>query len=176
VNDPDTIHRGVFVNQRVLCVELPPPAPDATGLIAPTPDMTNRERVDATTGDRTCGAGCHSAIINPPGFAFEGFDAIGKYRTTDRGKAINAASAYEFIDGLREFDGPIEFGRVLVESIQPHACYAQNWLGYLSGRAVAEEERPRIAYLAARSRAGSLTMRDLVLSVVTNPSFLSRLP
>ena len=176
VNDPDTIHRGVFVNQRILCVDLPPPDPAATGLAPITNDMTNRERVDATTGDGTCGAGCHSAIINPPGFAFENFDAVGKFRTTDRNKPINAASSYDFIDGPREFDGPIEFTRALAESIQPHTCYAQNWLSYLNGRGVSELERPRVDYLASRSRAGTLATRDLLLSVVTNPSFFSRLP
>lgn len=176
VNDPDTIHRGVFVNQRVLCVTLPPPDPNATGLAPLSNDMTNRERVDATTGDGTCGAGCHSSIINPPGFAFENFDAVGKFRTTDRGKPVNAASTYDFIDGPREFDGPIEFTRALAESVQPHACYAQNWLSYLNGRAVSELELPRVDYLARRSLAGTLPTRDLMLSIVTNPSFLSRLP
>jgi hypothetical protein len=176
VNDPDTIRRGVFVNQRVLCVELPPPDPNATGLVPPTIDMTNRERVEATTGAGTCGEGCHSTIINPPGFAFEGFDAIGKSRTTDRGKPINAASSYDFVDGPRNFTGPVEFVRALAESSQPHACYAQNWLGYLSGRALDVRERPRVDYLGALSRAGSLNMRDLILSIVTNPTFLARLP
>ena len=38
--------------------------------------MTNRERVEATTGPGTCGQGCHSTVINPPGFAFESFDEL----------------------------------------------------------------------------------------------------
>ena len=58
VDDPDSIHRGVFVNQRVLCVELPPPDPKATALKDLDAGMTNRERVEATTGPGTCGEGC----------------------------------------------------------------------------------------------------------------------
>jgi hypothetical protein len=166
----------VFINQRVLCVTLPPPAPDATGLPPPTADMTNRERVEATTGNNTCGTGCHSTIINPPGYAFEGFDAVGKFRTTDRGKLIDDASAYDFIDGTRAFDGPVEFSRALVESVQPHACYAHNWLSYLNGRVVDALETPRVDYLAALSRGGELSTRDLILSIVDSPTFLSRLP
>jgi len=176
VNDPDTIHRGVFVNQRVLCVELPPPDPNATNLVPPTEDMTNRERVEATTGAGTCGEGCHSSTINPPGFAFESFDAVGKHRTTDRGKPIDDASSYEFSEGSREFDGPVEFARAMVEGQQVHACYVQKWMSYLRGRALDPSERPLIDYLASVSRVSGLSMRDLVLSVVQNPSFRMRLP
>jgi hypothetical protein len=176
VDDPDTIHRGVFVNQRILCRELPPPDPNATLLKPLDAGMTNRERVEATTGPGTCGAGCHSTVINPPGFAFEHFDAVGKFRAEDRGKPIDAAAAYEFTDGLKSFDGAVEFSHLLAESSQAHACYLQNWMGYINGHPFQAEEQAVLDSLTRDSLAGKLPLRDAVIRLVTADNFLNRLP
>ena len=37
-------------------------------------------------------------LFNPLGYAFENYDAIGKYRTMDQGKPVNAADSYT-LDG-----------------------------------------------------------------------------
>lgn len=176
VEDPDSIHRGVFVNQRILCVELPPPDPKATVLKPLDAGMTNRERVEATTGPGTCGAGCHSTMINPPGFAFEHFDAVGKYRTEDRGKPINSAASYGFSEGLKSFDGAVEFSHLLAESPQAHSCYLQNWLGYINGHPFKPEEQATLDALLGDSLAGKLPLRDAVIRIVTADAFLNRLP
>ena len=54
--------------------------------------MTMREKVTQLTRSENC-QGCH-AVINPLGFALEHFDAVGRYRTEDTGRAIDAASDY----------------------------------------------------------------------------------
>nr|PZN24164.1 MAG: hypothetical protein DIU78_12645 [Pseudomonadota bacterium] len=81
LRDPDPIHRGVDINLRVLCAHLSPPPGQIPALPAPMPGQTNRERVTAHTGPGTCGGACHGTIINPIGFAFENFDAIGQERS-----------------------------------------------------------------------------------------------
>jgi hypothetical protein len=175
--DPDIIHRGVFIALRVLCVDLPPPDPNATPLPAFEPNMTNRERVEKTTGKGTCGEGCHAHLLNPLGYAFEGYDAIGKYRTVDHGKPVDAASA-ALLDGQsRPFANGVELSRLLAEAKQTHDCYAQKLLNYVHGRwPVAPEEKPTVDYLARLSRAGMLSLRDLEVALVTNDAFLNRLP
>ncbi len=175
-NDPDSIHRGVFVNQRILCFNLPPPAANATPLVAPQPDQTNRERIEATTGNGTCGQGCHSTWINTAGFAFEAFDAIGKFRTMDRGKPINSADTYPFTDGAKSYTNAVEFSKAVSESTQAHACYTRNWLTYINGRPVAPAEAPLADYWALVSRAGQLSMKDMILAMVTSETFVNRLP
>jgi hypothetical protein len=176
VDDPDTIRRGVFINQRILCRELPPPDPNATVLKPLSEGMTNRERVEATTGPGTCGQGCHSTVINPPGFAFEGFDAVGKYRTTDRGKPIDASAAYQFDEGLKSFNGPVEFSRLLAESPQAHACYIESWMSYVLGHPLAEAEKPLLEYFTHASLNGELSMKELLVELTTADGFLKRLP
>jgi hypothetical protein len=174
--DPDIIHRGVYIAQRILCVELPPPSPDATPLPPLPPNVTNRERVERTTGVGTCGAGCHAALINPLGYAFENYDAIGKYRTLDHGLPVNAADMAELDGEYRSFTNGVELSHLLAEAKQTHDCYAQKLMGYLHGRQVATEEKTMVDYYARLSRAGMVSLRDLELALVTSESFLNRLP
>jgi hypothetical protein len=175
-NDPDIIHRGVFIATRLLCVELPPPDPNATKLIDLQPNMTNRERVEMTTGKGTCGEACHNALFNPLGFAFENYDAIGKYRTTDRSKPVNAADSYTLDGQLKSFSNGVELSHLLAEAKQTHSCYVQNMMSYLHGRLLATEEQSMVDYYARLSRAGMVTLHDLELDIVTSDAFLNRLP
>jgi hypothetical protein len=176
-NEPDIIHRGVFIATRLLCKTLPPPDPAAVakGLVS-TPDLTNRERVEATTGKGTCGEACHGALFNPLGYAFENYDAIGKYRTMDVGKPVNAADSYEFDGQLESFNNAIELSALLAQAKETHACYLQNMTSYLQGRELTDDQTPKIDYYARLSRAGMATLHDLELAIVTSDAFLNRLP
>lgn len=175
-DDPDIIHRGVFIATRLLCLELPPPSPKATPLIELQPNMSNRERVERTTGKGTCGEACHAALFNPLGYAFENYDAIGKYRTTDHGKPVDAADAYTLDGKLQSFSNGIELSHLLGDAKQTHSCYVQNMMSYLHGRLLAAEEQPMVDYYARLSRAGMVSLRDLELDIVTSDAFLNRLP
>ena len=175
-NEPDIIHRGVFIAQRLLCKTLPPPDPRAAATMLPdTPGMTNRERVEMTTGKGTCGQACHGALFNPLGYAFENYDAIGKYRTIDQGKPVNAADSYSLDGQLRSFNNGVELSKLLAEAKETHACYIQNMMSYLHGRELDSSEAVTVDYFARRSRAG-MTLHDLELALVTSDAFLNRLP
>ncbi|MGK4004424.1 DUF1592 domain-containing protein [Sorangium sp. So ce1036] len=172
--EPDTIHRGVFVNLRILCVALPSP-PDNVAALPPGEHRTNRERVEAHTGKGTCGAACHGALINPAGFAFEHYDAIGQYRTTDNGEPVNAADVYALGGQPRSFADAVELSQILAESSEAHACYAKRWIEFAHGRDARPEDRALLSALAEASRGGAST-RELLLQIVSSPSFLARVP
>jgi len=175
-DDPDIIHRGVFIATRLLCLELPPPSPKATALIELQPNMSNRERVEMTTGKGTCGEACHAALFNPLGYAFENYDAIGKYRTTDHSKPVDAADSYTLDGELKSFTNGVELSHLLGEAKQTHSCYVQNMMSYLNGRLLAPEEQSTVDYYARLSRAGMVSLHDLELDIVTSDAFLNRLP
>jgi hypothetical protein len=121
-------------------------------------------------------AACHAAFINPAGFAFEHYDALGKFRTMEGSQPINAADTYSFASGARSFKDAVEFSKVLAESPEAHDCYARSWFTYLQGRLPKPEDEPFVKWLAERSRADRVSMRSLALTVVTDDSFLTRLP
>jgi len=185
-NDVDTIHRGVFVNTRVLCVVLPPPSPLAKPLPVTTANLPDRVRIDSFTGKGTCAESCHATILNPPGFAFENYDSIGAYRTTDQGQPVNAADTYVFNAGdpPESFNNAIDFESELAKSKQTHQCYVENWASYLYARSVVDvtsgtllaADAPTVQYLAQESLSNGLPIKNLVLSISTNDTFLSRSP
>jgi hypothetical protein len=175
-SESDPILRGAFINNDLLCLDLAPP-PGATENISdpPATARTNRERVTAITSPAAC-AGCHASFVNPAGFAFEHYDALGRYRTTEGGQPVDASGSYAFASGPKRFQNAVEFSRVLAESPEVHECYARGWLSYLQGRSLRHEDEPFAKWLAARSLGERASLRSLALTVVTDDSFLTRLP
>lgn len=173
LDEPDPIHRGVFINLNILCrsISAPPDIPDnlmKTG-------ETNRERVESITGEGTCGAQCHHTIINPLGFAFEGYDAIGAVRETDNGHPIDSAATYTFSNGRSiTFANAVELSHQLATAPEAHACYTANLLELMLGRSLYAADR-RVAYeLAERSLADRLSIKELLLSAITSNTFRMR--
>ncbi len=169
-----SIHRGVFINHRILCTELPPP-PDA---LPPIPNddgmtMTSRERIEMHTGPGTCGATCHGTYINPIGFAFESFDGLGQFRVEENGRPIDTYAEFEFSDGLVQFDGATELNGAMAERIEAHDCYTKHWVEYALGRDTAGSDLDLIQGLGDRSLEG-LSVKELVIELVKSDEFRSR--
>jgi hypothetical protein len=93
------IHRGVFLTRNIVGRTLkPPPMAVAFKDSDFAPNLTMREKISELTRPQAC-QGCHS-VINPLGFSLEHFDAVGKFRTRENGKPIDAVSEYITDDGV----------------------------------------------------------------------------
>lgn len=174
LRDPDPIHRGVDITRRLLCKTLVPPP----GVIPPLPDFipgqTNRERVQAHTGVGSCG-GCHNTFINPVGFAFEGFDAVGQARTMDNGKPIDTSGTYDFGSGPTPFKDAAELSALLAESPQAHGCYAANLSEFALARDVAGGDGAMVAALQSASISQRRSIKDTLLTIVSSKEFTTAL-
>jgi hypothetical protein len=173
--DPDPIRRGVDIIRHVLGATDFSPPPDV--MIPPLPEVmpgqTNRERVTAATGKGTCGESCHGDYINPLGFAFESFDAMGQVRTMDNGKAIDTSGTYAFADGAQSFAGAPSLLALLAAHPQAHQTYGANLAEFVLARDVSEKDRAFINSLGETSRnAGSI--KQLAVSIVKSPAFTTR--
>lgn len=92
------IHRGVFLTRSVIGRALkPPPVAVAFKDAEFDPKLSMREKVSVLTKGETCQT-CHS-VINPLGFTLELYDAVGRFRTTDKGKSIDASTDYMTDEG-----------------------------------------------------------------------------
>jgi hypothetical protein len=171
LREPDPIHRGVDISNRLLCAGLAPPAGEIPPLPAASPGQTNRERVSEHTGSGTC-AGCHVGIINPLGFAFENFDAIGRLRDTDNGQAVNTADVYGLATGSVSFSGAPELLAKLAESSEAHACYARRLGEFALARDLDDADRALLNELVGASRAGSI--KTMLLTTIQNSKFSTR--
>ncbi|HWO13185.1 MAG TPA: DUF1585 domain-containing protein, partial [Polyangiaceae bacterium] len=140
------------------------------------PGQTNRERVNAHTGPGTCGASCHATIINPIGFAFENFDAMGQLRDTDNGKPVDTSSEYDFGAGLVPFDGAAELMPLLAASPRAHACYARHLAEFGLGRDIDAEDAALVENLQRASVVEGESIKDMFMTIVASPAFGQRSP
>ena len=107
------IHRGVFLIRYMLGRTLRPPA-EAFSPLSPDlhPDLTTRERVELQTSPESCQA-CH-VKINGLGFTLENYDAVGRYRESERSKSIDSKGSYDPRTGrTTQFAGPAELAEYL---------------------------------------------------------------
>jgi len=87
------IHRGVFLTRNIVGRALkPPPMAVAFKDEEFAPNLSMREKVEQLTRAQAC-QNCHS-VINPLGFSLEHYDAVGRFRTREGERPINAVSDY----------------------------------------------------------------------------------
>jgi hypothetical protein len=92
------IHRGVFLTRTIVGMTLKPP-PQAVAFEDAKFDahLTMREKITELTRNNNC-MSCHGTI-NPLGFSLENYDAIGRWRTQENNKPINAVSEFNTDEG-----------------------------------------------------------------------------
>jgi hypothetical protein len=169
--DPNPIHRGVFVDELVLCIDIPPP-PDNFSIPEGVTGDTNRQRIQNATGQ--CGGACHTPLINPPGFAFENYDALGAFRESEGPHPIDASGTLTFDGEARSWDTAAGLIDQLAESPQAHSCYVHHWFEYLNGRVPTNKDAPLIAELGQASHGSDVTIKNILKTIVTSDVFLMR--
>jgi hypothetical protein len=125
------IHRGVFVTRSVLGRRLNPP-PEAVSPLAPDlhPNLNTRERVTLQTSPTSCTT-CHT-MINPLGFGLEHVDAVGRYRSEEKGRPIDATGVLETRTGeSAPFNGARELAALLADSEEAHTAFVEQLFHYL---------------------------------------------
>ena len=104
------VKRGRWVLEQILGTPPPPPPPNVPELEEKGQlTGTLRERMEQHRKNPSC-AGCH-ARMDPIGFAFEHYNAIGKYRTKDGDFPIDPAGV---LPGGQSFKGPKELKQILM--------------------------------------------------------------
>ena len=165
----DPVHRGVFMLRHALCNDLPPPdASVNTSLPATDQFNTTRDRFTSATTVAAC-RGCHS-LINPLGFAFENFDAVGRYRTTENGHPVDATSKLPTSPPV-DVDGLADLSRVLVNDPKVRSCVARQFSTWALRRTVTQEEYCSMRNQAAPFFEESGSISGLVTALLRSDAF-----
>jgi hypothetical protein len=166
--------RGKFILSQLLCLTIPPPPDDAdTTLPAADPTKTARQQLTEITSVQPCLA-CHSKL-NPHGFAFDHFDGLGRYRSQDRGLAIDSSGTLQpFGDVQGSYQDHDEYIRLLANSETVRACLAEKWFTYSNGRPPGEQDACSLTRSVDAFRASGGNLRELLLSITETPAFLYR--
>jgi hypothetical protein len=132
------ILRGAFITVFLIGVDPGPPIQGATMTpIPPGNYKTVRERTDALVNTATACMGCHTNIINPPGYVMENYDGIGAWQTVDKelGGPIDPVATVNFGDGVRkEIKNAQELMTELANIKKGQSMYAQNWVSFAYAR------------------------------------------
>ena len=168
---PGPILRGVRVLERVACMHLGTPIQGAETALPPDTlavESTNRERTAAAT-DRPACASCHRRI-NPPGFAFEHYDALGAWRAEDNGQPVDASGTLALPGGETiAFTDGVDFARQLAESPRARDCYALHWTRYALGDRI-ESSEPALEPIRRRFREND-SIQELLVSIAASDFF-----
>ena len=165
------ISRGEYVRKVLLCQTLPDP-PDFVPNLPKTEGLSERARLELHRSDPAC-QGCHT-LLDPLGFGFEHFDAVGKTRQKD--------SADQKIDdsgnfaGLRdpEFDGTAGLAQKLRHHPDLALCEAKQFFSFAQGRPYAHKSLADAstvkAMAAALERPGG-SFKSMVQVLILSDSF-----
>lgn len=171
------IRRGVWVLEELMCTELGEPPANANnvavdGGVVDGQLRTVRDDVtQRTTTSEPC-TGCHTTI-NPIGFTFENYDAIGRYQTEEvtSGLPIDASGT---IATSGDVDGPVanalELSSRLASSAKVQRCFAGRWYRAAIGSDLSESDQCALAAIEQEFEQGG-SMRDLVLAVIESDAF-----
>jgi mono/diheme cytochrome c family protein len=171
-NRTSVVLRGKWVLENLLGAPPPPPPPNVPplkendGRSKPT---ALRERMEQHRNNPVC-ASCHSRM-DPLGFALEHYDAVGQWRDTDSGAAINASIT---LHG-EAIDSPKAFREALLTQTDefPHTV-AEKLLIYALGRGLDYYDAPAVRQLVRDMQAGQYKWSSLVLGIVQSRPFTMR--
>src|SRR6185436_1825371 len=113
------------------------------------------------------------------GFALENYDPIGRYRDLDEGQVIDASGSLPLpsegnaLPGI-VFSNFVDLVDELTEKPDVYGCFAQQFSAYASGYDLPELDGCENARVADEFAKSQHSFDQLVLSVVSAPSFVDR--
>ena len=193
--DTSPTARGIFIRERLLCQHVPPPPP---GVITTLPDPLvdgqkpkgRRQLMVEHVENPTC-ASCHR-LMDPIGFGFEHFDAIGQYRPQEmipvpgrRGGGGGGGrggpppipleiDAQGEIAGIpnSNFTGAKQLGTILANSPVCQECVVRQMFRYSYGRLETASDENTIHQLYDQFKASGFKFKSLLVALVQSPEFL----
>jgi Protein of unknown function (DUF1592)/Protein of unknown function (DUF1588)/Protein of unknown function (DUF1587)/Protein of unknown function (DUF1595)/Protein of unknown function (DUF1585)/Cytochrome C oxidase, cbb3-type, subunit III len=167
------VKRGKFILDNILGTPPPPPPPDVPALkegkaIAESASL--RQRMEQHRSNPAC-ASCHQKM-DPLGFGFENFDAVGAWRERDGKNAIDPAGVLP--DGAT-FKGPAELKSILKgrEKDFTH-CLTEKMIIYALGRGLERPDRCVVDEVTRGVVQNKYAFSSLVLGIVKSEPFLMR--
>jgi len=189
-DDTSLTGRGLFVREQFLCQHVPPPPAGVnTNLAASTEahPQTNRERMSEHVSNQFC-ATCHN-LIDPIGFGFEKFDAVGARRDKyelrfysgyhgggkrQPPKTVNLTmDTNGWVAGIPDshFSSPRELGSVLAKTPQCQECMVKQYFRYTAGRMETPADYPVIHQALEDFRNSQFRFKELIIALARSREF-----
>jgi mono/diheme cytochrome c family protein len=165
--------RGKWILDNLLGVPPPPPPGAVPALKENTgtgQSLSVRERLAEHRANPAC-SGCHQ-LMDPVGFALENYDAVGRWRTHEDGRPIDAAGGLP--DGSR-FSGVSGLQQALLRRPEVFVgTLTEKLLTYALGRGVEYYDAPAIRKVVREAREKDFRFSSLVLGIAGSTPFQMR--
>ena len=174
-NRTSPVLRGKWILMNVLGAPPPDPPADVPALEEDAVGNhsradTVRERLARHRRSPAC-AGCH-ALIDPPGFALENFDAVGRWRELD--DAFRPIDASGRLPDGTAFEGAAGFRDALAADPEPFVTnVAEKLLTYALGRGLEPYDMPAVRRIV-RGAAPDYRLQDVILGIADSLPFTMR--
>ena len=166
--------RGKWVLENLLGTPPPLPPPDVPSLAETTDEghaLSMREAMEQHRASPVC-ASCHR-LMDPPGFALEEFDAVGRRRT--RNEANLPIDASGMLPDGTEFEGAAGLRDALL--LRPGllvTTLTEKLMTYALGRGVEHYDAPAIRAVTRDAARDGTTFSSIILGIVRSPPFQMR--
>lgn len=165
------VKRGAWVLEKILGTPPPPPPPNVPELDPKEVTATNlRERLEQHRANAVC-ASCHSKV-DPLGFAFENYDAIGAFRKKEGNKDIDASGTLP--DG-RTINGMGDLKKSLLADKEKFARHVtEKMLTYALGRGVEYYDKRAMDRIVSEVAKDDFKFSRIVIAIVQSDPFRLR--
>jgi hypothetical protein len=164
--------RGKWILENILGTPPPPPLPDVPALDDNTvsASLPVRQRLIQHRANAAC-ATCHN-LIDPPGFALENFDAVGRWRSAEEGRPVDASGGLP--DGSR-FDGVDGLETALLKRPEVFVgTMTEKLLTFALGRGVQYYDQPEVRQIVRKAKSADYRFAALVEAIVASTPFQMR--
>jgi len=168
-NRTSPVKRGKYVLDNILGTPPPPPPPNVPELEeAGEIKGTVREQMAKHSTNAVC-ASCHKKM-DPIGFAFENFDAVGRYRTEDNGAPVDAGGQ---LDSGESFKNAAELRAIFAtkKSDLFIRCVTEKMLTYALGRGLEYYDKRPVDKIIERLDGNDDRSFHLVMGIVESLPF-----
>ncbi len=162
------VKRGKWILDNILGTPPPPAPPGVPELEKGELTGTLREQLEQHRANAAC-ASCHKQM-DPLGLALENYDAIGRWRTTERGNPIDASG--ELPTG-EQIKNPGDLIRLIREkkSEQFVRTLTEKLMTYAIGRGIEYYDRCAIDKILADTSKNDYRFKELLLAILSSDPF-----
>ena len=164
--------RGKWILENILGTPPPPPPANVPTLKDNTvsSSLSVRERLAEHRANVAC-ASCHK-LMDPPGFALENFDAVGRWRISEEGRPVDATGGLP--DGSK-FEGVTGLERALLKRPELFVgTLTEKLLTFALGRGVEPYDAPAVRKIVRDARANDYRFSSLIVGIATSTPFQMR--
>jgi hypothetical protein len=173
-SDTSPTQRGIFIQTRLLCQDIPPP-PASVNVDQPPAagqSLCKTERYAQHRANASC-ASCHG-LIDPIGLGLEQYDIAGRFREHDDGAPACVLDGVGELPGHGTFKGPGELAQKLTENGLIEACAVRQYLTFAAGRRLRADEQPLVDAELGSLRGNGRDLSEMIVALVGSDAFALR--